>query len=188
MFPIYRTRKFIACVPAACLLLVFVYSASSQSLQMKPKYDDSAVEIALVDPADDPGAGGCLHGRVESMSDLAARYGVPRYKTLQALLEERRDELDGVLVAAQRAPLAQQRITAGRFTRRAVEMQAIDQFLLRSRRDMTPAGQPAHVPALCQLRAQDRPRAERVAAVHRQAVIENVKDTSHSGNFLPKKV
>ena len=55
--------------------------------------------VALVDPADDPGAGGCLHGRVESMSDLAARYGVPRYKTLQALLEERRDELDGVLVA-----------------------------------------------------------------------------------------
>ncbi len=45
MFPIYRTRKFIACVPAACLLLVFVYSARSQSLQMQPKYDDSTVQI-----------------------------------------------------------------------------------------------------------------------------------------------
>ena len=55
---------------------------------------------ALVEPADEPGAGGCLSGRLESMATLEAKYGAPRYHSLAALLAERRSELDGVLVAA----------------------------------------------------------------------------------------
>ena len=56
--------------------------------------------IALVDPADHPGDGGCLSGKVEPMSALVEKYGVPRYSSLEALLREKRAELDGVLVAA----------------------------------------------------------------------------------------
>ena len=66
--------------------------------------------------------------------------------------------------------------------------QLSDEGVVLRARTNSGEGVSAHVPALGQLRAQDRSRTERVAAVHRQAVIENVKDTSHSGNFLPKKV
>ena len=61
---------------------------------------DDAVLVALVDPSDHPGDGGCMTGRCETMDALVAKYGVPRYRSLDALLVERRDEIDGVLVAA----------------------------------------------------------------------------------------
>lgn len=61
---------------------------------------DDAEIAALVEPADEPGMGGCLSGRLESMAALEAKYAAPRYRSLTALLAERRSELDGVLVAA----------------------------------------------------------------------------------------
>jgi len=46
----FKSRKAIACVPAICLLAVAVYSAMHTHLKITPKYDDSTVEIALIDP------------------------------------------------------------------------------------------------------------------------------------------
>lgn len=46
----FKSRKAIACVPAICLLAVAVYSTMHTHLKITPKYDDSTVEIALIDP------------------------------------------------------------------------------------------------------------------------------------------
>ena len=59
-----------------------------------------ATIVALVEPSDAPGSGGCMTGRCEATSELVKKYGAPRYHSLEALLAEKRDELDGVLVAA----------------------------------------------------------------------------------------
>ena len=45
----FKSRKAIACLPAICLLAVAVHSAMDPDLKITPKYDDSAVEVALVD-------------------------------------------------------------------------------------------------------------------------------------------
>ena len=45
----FKSRKAIACLPAICLLAVAVHSAMNTDLKITPKYDDSSVEVALVD-------------------------------------------------------------------------------------------------------------------------------------------
>ena len=45
----FKSRKAIACLPAICLLAVAVHSAMDPDLKITPKYDDSAVEVALID-------------------------------------------------------------------------------------------------------------------------------------------
>ena len=46
----FKSRKAIACLPAICLLAVAVHSAMDSRLKITPKYDDTTVEIALIDP------------------------------------------------------------------------------------------------------------------------------------------
>ncbi len=48
----FKSRKALACLPAICLLAVAVQSAMQADLKITPKYDDSVVEVALIDPAD----------------------------------------------------------------------------------------------------------------------------------------
>ena len=45
----FKSRKAIACLPAICLLSVAVHSAMNTDLKITPKYDDSSVEVALID-------------------------------------------------------------------------------------------------------------------------------------------
>ncbi|MEJ3663702.1 TonB family protein [Pseudomonas fragi] len=45
----FKSRKAIACLPAICLLAVAVHSAINTDLKITPKYDDSSVEVALID-------------------------------------------------------------------------------------------------------------------------------------------
>ncbi|WP_347904219.1 TonB family protein [Pseudomonas purpurea] len=52
MFRLYNARKLIACLLPACLVVLVVYASRLQSLQIKPVYDNSTVEIALIDAAD----------------------------------------------------------------------------------------------------------------------------------------
>ncbi len=52
MFSLYRTRKWLACLLPAGLLLLVIYTSQLQQLQIKPVYDESTVEIALVDAAE----------------------------------------------------------------------------------------------------------------------------------------
>ena len=52
MSVLFRSRKVLACVPALCLLAVAVYSAMDSDMKITPKYDDSTVEVALIDPAE----------------------------------------------------------------------------------------------------------------------------------------
>ena len=52
MFSLYRTRKLLACLLPAGLLLLVIYTSQLQQLQIKPVYDESTVEIALVDAAE----------------------------------------------------------------------------------------------------------------------------------------
>ena len=47
-----RSRKAVACVPAVCLLAVAIQSAMKTDLKIDPRYDESTVEIALLDPQD----------------------------------------------------------------------------------------------------------------------------------------
>lgn len=49
MFPIYKSRKLVACLLPACLLGAVIYASQQQSLQIKPHYDDSTVEVELID-------------------------------------------------------------------------------------------------------------------------------------------
>lgn len=48
----FKSRKALACLPAICLLAVAVQSALKADLKIIPKYDDSTVEVALIDPAE----------------------------------------------------------------------------------------------------------------------------------------
>lgn len=48
----FKSRKALACLPAICLLVVAVQSALKAELKIIPKYDDSTVEVALIDPAE----------------------------------------------------------------------------------------------------------------------------------------
>ncbi|MGZ0784480.1 energy transducer TonB [Pseudomonas sp. TKO26] len=52
MFALYKTRKWLACLLPAGLLLLVIYTSQLQQLQIKPVYDESTVEIALVDAAE----------------------------------------------------------------------------------------------------------------------------------------
>lgn len=52
MSVLFRSRKVLACVPVLCLLAVAVYSARHEDLKITPRYDDSTVEVALIDPAE----------------------------------------------------------------------------------------------------------------------------------------
>ncbi|RRW17028.1 energy transducer TonB [Stutzerimonas stutzeri] len=51
---LFRSRKVLACVPAFCLLAVAIHGAVKTDLKITPQYDDSTVEIALIDQADLP--------------------------------------------------------------------------------------------------------------------------------------
>lgn len=50
MSALFKSRKAIACLPAICLLAVAIHSATHTTLKITPKYDDTTVEIALIDP------------------------------------------------------------------------------------------------------------------------------------------
>ena len=50
MSVLFKSRKAIACLPAICLLAVAIHSATHTTLKITPKYDDTTVEIALIDP------------------------------------------------------------------------------------------------------------------------------------------
>ncbi len=52
MFSLYRTRKLLACLLPAGLLLLVIYSSQLQRLQIMPVYDESTVEVALVDASE----------------------------------------------------------------------------------------------------------------------------------------
>jgi periplasmic protein TonB len=52
MSVLFKSRKALACLPAIGLLAVAVYSATESQLKITPKYDDSTVEVALIDPAE----------------------------------------------------------------------------------------------------------------------------------------
>ncbi|MFJ4346568.1 energy transducer TonB [Pseudomonas sp. NPDC089401] len=52
MSALYKSRKALACLPAICLLAVAVHSAMKADLKITPRYDDSTVEVALIDPAE----------------------------------------------------------------------------------------------------------------------------------------
>lgn len=50
MSVLFKSRKAIACLPAICLLAVAIHSALQAELKITPKYDESTVELALIDP------------------------------------------------------------------------------------------------------------------------------------------
>lgn len=52
MFALYKTRKWVACLLPAVLLALVIYASQLQRLQIKPVYDESTVEIALIDSAE----------------------------------------------------------------------------------------------------------------------------------------
>lgn len=52
MSVLFKSRKVIACLPAICLLVIAVQSALKAELKITPKYDETTVEVALIDPAD----------------------------------------------------------------------------------------------------------------------------------------
>ena len=63
--------------------------------------DDASI-VALVDPATQPGVGGCLPGTCESMPDLQEKYGCRWYKSMAQLIQEREEgiiRVDGVVIA-----------------------------------------------------------------------------------------
>ncbi|KAL1516013.1 hypothetical protein AB1Y20_002626 [Prymnesium parvum] len=61
---------------------------------------DDATIAALVDPLDQPGVGGCTPSLCLPMAQLCAKYGAPRFTSVDALLAEAATlRLDGVLVA-----------------------------------------------------------------------------------------
>ncbi len=49
---LFKSRKALACLPAICLVALAVQSALKADLKISPKYDDSTVEVALIDPAE----------------------------------------------------------------------------------------------------------------------------------------
>ncbi|WP_175651202.1 energy transducer TonB family protein [Pseudomonas sp. Marseille-P9899] len=52
MSVLFKSRKVIACLPAICLLVIAVQSALKAELKITPKYDETTVEVALIDPTD----------------------------------------------------------------------------------------------------------------------------------------
>lgn len=52
MSVLFKSRKALACLPAICLLVIAVQSALKAELKITPKYDETTVEVALIDPAD----------------------------------------------------------------------------------------------------------------------------------------
>ena len=52
MSVLFKSRKVIACLPAICLLVIAVQSALKAELKITPKYDETTVEVALIDPAE----------------------------------------------------------------------------------------------------------------------------------------
>jgi predicted dehydrogenase len=69
------------------------------------KNRDDVDIVALVEPSDEPGNGGCMTGRCEPMTALVQKHGARRYRSLDALLDEKQEELrlDGILIAAPHA-------------------------------------------------------------------------------------
>ena len=72
---------------------------------------DGVEIVALVDPSEQPGVGGCVPGACEPMTILAHKYGAKRYESFESLLAETSagdggeggggiGKLDGVLIAA----------------------------------------------------------------------------------------
>jgi protein TonB len=51
MSVLFESRKFLACLPAVFLLAAAIQSALKSDLKIVPKYDESTVEVALIDPS-----------------------------------------------------------------------------------------------------------------------------------------
>ena len=79
------------------------------------------------------------------------------------------------------APFAQRRGRSG-YHRRSEEGDAVDQFRVAAACTLANPGQAGDLQAPRLLGGDDRPRAERIAAVKRQAVVEHVQD-AHAPRF-----
>lgn len=56
--------------------------------------------VALVDPCEKPGAGGCVPDFCEPMASLCTKYGAKRYSDFDQVLADKELALDGILCAA----------------------------------------------------------------------------------------
>ncbi|MDE1167791.1 MAG: energy transducer TonB [Pseudomonas sp.] len=54
MWMLFKSRKALACLPGVCLLAAAIHSALHSDLKITPKYDDSTVEVALIEPEAPP--------------------------------------------------------------------------------------------------------------------------------------
>ena len=63
------------------------------------QHRDDASIVAVVDPAEQPGVGGCVPTLCEPTAAVAAKYGAKRFASIDAALADASLALDGVLVA-----------------------------------------------------------------------------------------
>ncbi|WP_236216042.1 energy transducer TonB family protein [Pseudomonas rhodesiae] len=54
MYVLFRARQLLGSVPAVIALVLIAMGIQSQTLKVEPVYDESAVELALVDPEPEP--------------------------------------------------------------------------------------------------------------------------------------
>ena len=54
MYVLFRVRQLLGSVPAVIALVLIAMGIQSQTLKVEPVYDESAVELALVDPEPEP--------------------------------------------------------------------------------------------------------------------------------------
>ncbi|WLI31260.1 energy transducer TonB [Pseudomonas rhodesiae] len=54
MYVLFRVRQLLGSVPAVIALVLIAVGIQSQTLKVEPVYDESAVELALVDPEPEP--------------------------------------------------------------------------------------------------------------------------------------
>ncbi|PMU99137.1 energy transducer TonB, partial [Pseudomonas sp. GP01-A11] len=50
MYALFRARRLLGSVPALIALVLIALGIQSQPLKIQPQYDESAVELALVEP------------------------------------------------------------------------------------------------------------------------------------------
>lgn len=78
---------------------------------------EDATIVAVVDPSDHPGVGGCVPSLCQPMADVATKYSAKWYKSIEEVLADNATlQLDGVLVAVPHAyhtPVATKVLNAG---------------------------------------------------------------------------
>ena len=78
MYVLFRARQLLGSVPALIALVLIALGIQSQTLKVEPVYDESAVELALVEPEPEvePRRGLQARGRVAELDGPAARLDV----------------------------------------------------------------------------------------------------------------